>query len=197
LHQTDQSAAPKVALSGVAPSERDQPVPGLKTVAGTFQRDAVQPRIKRCTNRSRSSNTLHCIRPILDPPARHVFGHRANDELADPVVSDRIPQHAPRTPDQDARRRGPFVSVHLDDGVHLDYAEPGIEFPGQHYALLVTDEVFDHALASIKEQAIPFSAGPKGPQNEINHHHGGRGVYFEDPSGHHFELITKPYGSAV
>jgi catechol 2,3-dioxygenase-like lactoylglutathione lyase family enzyme len=91
---------------------------------------------------------------------------------------------------------GPFVSVHLDDGVHLDYAEPGGEFPGQHYALLVNDEVFDHALASIKEQAIPFSAGPRGPQNEINHHHGGRGVYFDDPSGHHFELITKPYGSA-
>jgi hypothetical protein len=66
----------------------------------------------------------------------------------------------------------PFVSVHLDDGVHLDYAEPGIEFPGQHYALLVNDEVFDHALAFIKEEAIPFSAGPRGPQNEINHNHG-------------------------
>lgn len=90
---------------------------------------------------------------------------------------------------------GPFVSLHLDGGVHLDYAEPGIDFPGQHYALLVTDEVFDHALGSLKQQDIPFSAGPTGPQNEINHNHGGRGVYFDDPSGHHFELITKPYGS--
>jgi hypothetical protein len=25
---------------------------------------------------------------------------------------------------------GPFLSVALDDGVRLDYAEPGIEFPG-------------------------------------------------------------------
>ena len=89
-HQTDQSAAPKVALGSPEPSERDQPAPVLKTVAGTFQRDGVQPWTRRCTKRSPSSNTLHCIRPILDPPATHVFGHRANDELAEPVVSDRI-----------------------------------------------------------------------------------------------------------
>ena len=30
---------------------------------------------------------------------------------------------------------------------------------------------------------------------QINHHWGGRGVYFEDPDGHFLELITKPYGS--
>lgn len=30
---------------------------------------------------------------------------------------------------------------------------------------------------------------------EINTNHGGRGVYFDDPSGHHFELITQPYGA--
>ena len=30
---------------------------------------------------------------------------------------------------------------------------------------------------------------------EINHHDGGRGVYFEDPNGHLLEIITRPYGS--
>jgi hypothetical protein len=45
---------------------------------------------------------------------------------------------------------GPFLSATLDDGVRLDYAEPGIEFPGQHYALLVSDDVFDSALERIK-----------------------------------------------
>ena len=29
---------------------------------------------------------------------------------------------------------------------------------------------------------------------EINTDHAGRGVYFDDPAGHHFELITQPYG---
>jgi hypothetical protein len=28
---------------------------------------------------------------------------------------------------------------------------------------------------------------------ETNTEHGGRGVYFKDPSGHALELITKPY----
>ena len=90
---------------------------------------------------------------------------------------------------------GPFVSVTLDDGVRLDYAEPGIAFPGQHYALLVSDEVFDRALERIRADGVPYSAGPGHTPNEINHNHGGRGVYFDDPSGHHFELITQPYGA--
>ncbi|GAA1822737.1 hypothetical protein [Planosporangium flavigriseum] len=29
----------------------------------------------------------------------------------------------------------------------------------------------------------------------INHHDGGRGVYFEDPNGHNVEIITRPYRS--
>lgn len=90
---------------------------------------------------------------------------------------------------------GPFLSVHLDDGVHLDYAEPGIDFPGQHYALLVSDDVFDDALERIRADDVAYSAGPGQAANEINYNHGGRGVYFDDPSGHHFELITQPYGA--
>jgi catechol 2,3-dioxygenase-like lactoylglutathione lyase family enzyme len=92
---------------------------------------------------------------------------------------------------------GPFSSVALDDGVRLDYAEPGIEFPGQHYALLVSDDVFDRALERIKAWGVRFWADPamRSP-NEINTNHGGRGIYFDDPSGHHFELITQPYGTA-
>jgi len=31
-------------------------------------------------------------------------------------------------------------------------------------------------------------------EGRINHHFGGRGVYFEDPSGHLLEIITRPYG---
>jgi catechol 2,3-dioxygenase-like lactoylglutathione lyase family enzyme len=89
---------------------------------------------------------------------------------------------------------GPFLSVTLDDGVRLDYAEPGVDFHGQHYALLVSDDVFDRALERIKLQGVPFSAGPGHTPGEINTNHGGRGVYFDDPSGHHFELITRRYG---
>jgi catechol 2,3-dioxygenase-like lactoylglutathione lyase family enzyme len=90
---------------------------------------------------------------------------------------------------------GPFLSLTLDDGVRLDYAEPGVEFPGQHYALLVSDDVFDHAVERIRADGIQFWAGPGHTPAEINTNHGGRGVYFDDPSGHHFELITQRYGA--
>jgi hypothetical protein len=41
-----------------------------------------------------------------------------------------------------------------------------------------------------------FWADPQGARpGEINHHDGGRGVYFQDPSGHYLEIITRPYGS--
>jgi catechol 2,3-dioxygenase-like lactoylglutathione lyase family enzyme len=91
---------------------------------------------------------------------------------------------------------GPFLSVTLEGGVHLDYAEPGIDFPGQHYALLVSDEVFDQALARLQEQGERYWADPglRRP-GEINENHGGRGLYVDDPAGHHFELITRQYGA--
>jgi catechol 2,3-dioxygenase-like lactoylglutathione lyase family enzyme len=31
----------------------------------------------------------------------------------------------------------------------------------------------------------------------INHHDGGRGVYWNDPDGHYLEIITRPYGSGA
>jgi len=31
--------------------------------------------------------------------------------------------------------------------------------------------------------------------NAINHHDGGRGVYFADPDDYLLEIITRPYGS--
>ena len=83
----------------------------------------------------------------------------------------------------------------LDDGIRLDYAEPGVDFPGQHYALFVSDDVFDLAVERIKGDGVQFWVGPGHTPGEINTNHGGRGVYFDDPSGHHFELITQPYGA--
>ncbi|MCW2559904.1 MAG: Glyoxalase/bleomycin resistance protein/dioxygenase, partial [Mycobacterium sp.] len=39
-------------------------------------------------------------------------------------------------------------------------------------------------------------ADPRGARpGEINDNDGGRGVYFQDPSGHYLEIITRPYGS--
>jgi catechol 2,3-dioxygenase-like lactoylglutathione lyase family enzyme len=93
---------------------------------------------------------------------------------------------------------GMFAVVRLADEAMLLFAEPGIEFPGQHYAFLVDDETFDRLVARLRDDQIPHWADPRGRlMNQINTNHGGRSVYFDDPSGHHLEALTRPYGNAA
>jgi len=89
---------------------------------------------------------------------------------------------------------GPFTNVQLDDGVLLQFAEPPVEIQMQHYAFLVDDALFDRAYAHLRTSGIEHWADPqmKHP-GQTNTEHGGRGVYFKDPSGHAIEIITKPY----
>jgi len=91
---------------------------------------------------------------------------------------------------------GPFVAVTTGNGVTLDFAAvPAESITVQHYAFLVPDEEFDAALARIRQAGIAYYADPQLKQpGEINHHHGGRGLYFQDPAGHGMEIITRPYG---
>jgi hypothetical protein len=45
--------------------------------------------------------------------------------------------------------------------------------------------------ASDKHAGTPTYADPSRSQpGQINHRYGGRGVYFDDPDGHFFELLT-------
>ncbi|WP_194814451.1 VOC family protein [Nocardia sp. XZ_19_385] len=96
------------------------------------------------------------------------------------------------------KEAGPFIPLTTENGVTFDLANvpPFIEeIPPQHYAFLISEAEFDVAYAKIQRYKLDHWADPqKHGVNEINHHDGGRGVYFEDPSGHYLELITVPYG---
>jgi catechol 2,3-dioxygenase-like lactoylglutathione lyase family enzyme len=92
---------------------------------------------------------------------------------------------------------GPFVPLATGNGVTLDFATvPAESIPLLHYAFLVSDDEFDASFARIEQAGITYYADPHRKQpGEINHNHGGRGVYFMDPSGHGMEIITRPYDS--
>ena len=92
---------------------------------------------------------------------------------------------------------GPFLGVEVGNEVTLDFLDAdGMEIQMQHYAFLVSDAEFDQIFGRIKERGLKYWADPgQKQQGRINHHFGGRGVYFEDPSGHLLEIITKPYGN--
>ncbi|MVN86330.1 VOC family protein [Deinococcus sp. HMF7620] len=91
---------------------------------------------------------------------------------------------------------GPFTSVTLEEGVHLQFAEPAVaEIQMQHYAFLVDDDTFDQIYGRLQAGEFDHWADPqRALPSQINTHHGGRGVYFTDPAGHGLEIITRPYG---
>ena len=88
-----------------------------------------------------------------------------------------------------------FQVVDLSNGVSLDYYQKEGAVAQQHYAFLVSDKEFDELFGRVKAKGLDYWADPaRTMPGEINHHFGGRGVYFADPDGHLLELITKPYG---
>ena len=94
------------------------------------------------------------------------------------------------------RRFSGFLVVDLANEVSVDYLPAESEPVAlQHLAFLISEEEFDSALARVRERTSEIWADPaKRQAGRINHHFGGRGVYFEDPNGHLFEIITTPYG---
>lgn len=90
---------------------------------------------------------------------------------------------------------GPFLVVQTDNDVSLDYADDHGDPVPQHYAFLVDDDAFDQIFGRIRERGLPYWADPgQRLAGQINTNDGGRGVYWEDPDGHVFEILTVPYG---
>ncbi len=95
-------------------------------------------------------------------------------------------------------RFGPFHVVAVDNGISLDFHEQDGEIAMQHYAFLIGEDEFDHVFGRIRDRGLEHWADPgRTRAGEINHHDGGRGMYFKDPDGHLLEVITKPYGSGA
>ena len=91
---------------------------------------------------------------------------------------------------------GPFRPVQTSNGVTLDFVDSK-DVRTQHYAFLVSDEEFDEIFGRIRARGLTYWADPGQQQpGRINHHDGGRGVYWDDPDGNNLEIITRPYGSA-
>jgi catechol 2,3-dioxygenase-like lactoylglutathione lyase family enzyme len=120
----------------------------------------------------------------------HTIVHSQNPETAASFFAGLFGLPAPKT-------FGPFLDVELGNEVTLAFLDAeGMDVQMQHYAFLVSDPEFDAIFARVKEKGLAYWADPGMKQaGEINRHYGGRGVYFQDPSGHLLEIITRPYGA--
>jgi catechol 2,3-dioxygenase-like lactoylglutathione lyase family enzyme len=90
---------------------------------------------------------------------------------------------------------GHFVVVQVGE-TSLDFRDTDKEITQQHYAFLVSEAEFDEIFDRIHKRGLAYWADPsRRERGKINTWDDGRGCYFDDPSGHLLEIITRPYGS--
>lgn len=89
---------------------------------------------------------------------------------------------------------GPFAPVYVNDGLTLDFIDTDEEFPIHHFCFRVDEGEFDAILGRIEAAGIPYRSSVRGPvDGRVNTDHGGRLVYWNDPEGHQWELLTVSY----
>ena len=88
---------------------------------------------------------------------------------------------------------GPFLCLETANEVSLDFDDRWDVHPA-HYAFLISEEEFDAVFARVTARGLRYWADP-GHQREGVINGNGRGFYFEDPSGHNMEVLTRAYGT--
>jgi len=89
---------------------------------------------------------------------------------------------------------GPFAPVYVNDGLTLDFIETDEDFPIYHFCFRVDPEEFDVILGRIKAAGIKYRSAVRGPIDmEVNTKLGGRIVYWNEPEGHQWEMLTVSY----
>lgn len=89
---------------------------------------------------------------------------------------------------------GPFTAVYVNDGLTLDFIDTDEDFPVYHFCFRVSQDEFDAILARIKAAGIAYRSTVRGPVDmQIDTQFGGKGIYWNDPDGHQWEMLTVSY----
>jgi catechol 2,3-dioxygenase-like lactoylglutathione lyase family enzyme len=89
---------------------------------------------------------------------------------------------------------GPFSPVYVSDDLTLDFDETAEVYPIGHYAFRVGQEMFDAILQRLTAAGIAYRSTPHGPIDmAINNYLGGSLVYWNEPAGHVWEILTVSY----
>lgn len=89
---------------------------------------------------------------------------------------------------------GPFFDVYINDGLTLAFFETDQDFPVEHYCFRVGDDDFDAILDRINAAGIKYRSAVRGPVDmQVSTQFGGRGIYWNEPEGHQWEILTVSY----
>lgn len=97
---------------------------------------------------------------------------------------------------------GIFSPVYVNDGLTLDFIQVNAQadppFPVEHFCFRVDDAAFDAILGRLAEAGIAWRSKVRGPvDRQVDTDHGGRGVYWNEPDGHQWEMLTVSYARRV
>jgi hypothetical protein len=67
------------------------------------------------------------------------------------------------------------------------------QVPINHYCFRVSDADFDAIVERIKKAGVKFSSNGLEQDDKINTRLGGKGIYFMEPDGHGWEILTVSY----
>ena len=89
---------------------------------------------------------------------------------------------------------GLFAPVYVNDGLTLDFIDTEEEFPIYHFCFRVTQQEFDAILGRIKAAGVRYRSTVRGPWDmKIDTQFGGSGIYWNEPDGHQWEMLTVSY----
>jgi catechol 2,3-dioxygenase-like lactoylglutathione lyase family enzyme len=89
---------------------------------------------------------------------------------------------------------GPFSPVYVSDDLTIDFDQAVEPFPVMHYCFHVDEASFESILERIIAAGIPYRSTPHGPvDSRVNTANGGRLVYWNEPDGHVWEILTVSY----
>jgi hypothetical protein len=92
---------------------------------------------------------------------------------------------------------GPFSPVYVNGGLTLDFIDDEGPLPVQHFCFRVEESEFDSILHRIEAAGIRYRSSVRGPEDmTVNTQYGGRMVYWNEPDGHQWEMLTVSYARA-
>jgi catechol 2,3-dioxygenase-like lactoylglutathione lyase family enzyme len=89
---------------------------------------------------------------------------------------------------------GPFSPVYVNEGLTLDFQDTQEAFPVYHFCFRVSEAEFDAILGRIKAAGIQYRSAVHGATDmKVNTDYGGRLLYWNEPDGHQWEILTVSY----
>ena len=89
---------------------------------------------------------------------------------------------------------GPFSPVYVNAGLTLDFIDTDEAFPIYHFCFRVNQAEFDAILGRLRAAGIALRSSVRGPvDGQVNTDYGGNLVYWNEPDGHQWEMLTVSY----